>query len=597
MKRYAISRNNESRAIIDRIYSDLVRRVISNPSDICQVAVASNFLKQSRSQSCGKCTPCRIGLIKLEKKIDRILDGEGGEALIEELKNIATNIKISADCAIGIASADMVLRGIGVFYDDYLSHANGNGCTSKRITVPCISRCPAGVQIPHYITLLKHKRYDEAVRLIRQDNPLVSVCGLICEHPCEDRCRRNMIDDSINIRGLKRFITEHAFNEIREENAPATGKKIAIIGGGPSGLTCAYYLAVMGHDVTIIERLEHLGGMLRYGIPKYRLPREVLDSEIEFILGSGIHVIYNTSLGIDTTLDELKEEYDCIYLSIGAHGSKTIGIEGEELNGVYSAVELLREIGDEHMPNFTGKKVAVIGGGNVAMDVARTSLRLGADGVTIVYRRRRQDMTAQAIEIESTIAEGGELLTLHSPIRAAGDENGNVTGLVIRKQIASALDQTGKPRVHAIEAAEEQTLGVDIIISAIGQSVEEKHEAIYDNNYDHESGFVVSGGDYVSGPATVILAVAAAKQAAHVIDKELGFAHAIPREIVIPDPVPDDLIACARVDMVERKPSQIISNFTEIEVGMCEEEAMQEASRCLRCDKNGFGELKGGLIW
>jgi len=253
-----------------------------------------------------------------------------------------------------------------------------------------------GVDIPGYIALVGEERYADAVTLIRKDNPFPTACALVCEHPCEARCRRNMIDDSVNIRGLKRMAVDYSVEVPNPENAESTGKKIAIIGGGPSGLSAAYYLQLMGHQTTVFEKRKRLGGMLVYGIPSYRLPRERLEEDIKTILDTGAEVRMETSIGSnddEISMNQLRDEYDAVYISIGAHTDKKIGIENEDANGVISAVEMLRNIGDNEMPNFKDKTVAVIGGGNVAMDVARSAIRLGAKKVNVVYRRRKVDMT------------------------------------------------------------------------------------------------------------------------------------------------------------------------------------------------------------
>ncbi len=255
------------------------------------------------------------------------------------------------------------------------------------------------------------------------------------------------------------------------ECAPATGKKVAIIGGGPSGLSCAYYLALMGHGVTVYEEREQLGGMLRYGIPSYRFPREKLDAEIESILSLGIEVHTGVTVGRDIWLEKLEQEYDCIYIAIGAHQDKKTGIPGENSKNVISAVEMLRAIGDNEMPDFTGKQVVVIGGGNVAMDVTRSSIRLGADKVTCVYRRRQADMTALPDEITGALAEGAELMTLAAPVRIEADEDGAAKALWVQPQIIGEVDKAGRPRPGKA-ALEEVRIPADVIVVAIGQGVE-----------------------------------------------------------------------------------------------------------------------------
>src|SRR5699024_2404117 len=276
----------------------------------------------------------------------------------------------------------------------------------------------------------------------------------ICEHPCEARCRRGMIDDPINIRGLKKFAVNNAGTVPNPPCAPDTGKRVAIVGGGPGGLSAAYYLRLMGHSVTVYEQQKKLGGMLRYGIPSYRFPREKLDEEIASILSTGIEVKLETTIGKDISYNDLRKQYDALYLAIGAQTDKKTGIPGEDSQGVISAVEMLRGIGDDIMPDFTGKKVVVIGGGNVAMDVTRSAIRLGAEKVSCVYRRRQADMTALAEEVEGALAEGAELLTLQAPVRIEADENGHAVALWVQPQIIGPVGRDGRPRPNKADCPE-----------------------------------------------------------------------------------------------------------------------------------------------
>ncbi len=503
----------------------------------------------------------------------------------------------------------MVLKGIRGFRDDFEEHILRGRCKFElNQPVPCVSQCPAGVDIPGYVALVAEGRYGDAVRLIRKDNPLPAVCGLICEHPCEVRCRRTMVDDPVNIRGLKRFAVDHAGDVPLPVPAVATGKKVAVIGGGPGGISAAYYLTLMGHEVTIFEQRKKLGGMLRYGIPNYRLPREELDREINHLLSLGIHVKTEVTVGEDPNIADLREEYDAVYIAIGAHIDRKIGIEGEEAQGVISAVELLREIGDDEMPDFTGKEIVVIGGGNVAMDVARSAVRLGAKRVRIAYRRRRVDMTAMEEEIEGAIEEGCELLDLHAPLKIEVDENGRAAALWVQPQIIGPMKH-GRPIPMVSEKAPVR-LACDIVIVAIGQGIESKEfekqgipvkrgviEAMsWSGVKTKDITGVFAGGDCVTGPATVIRAIAAGKVAAANIDEFLGYNHVISADVEIPRVRLDDNRSCARVNMKVRQASERIKDFELIEEGMTCEEACQEARRCIRCDHFGFGILKGGRI-
>ena len=609
MSRLSIITQNKAQATVEELYKDLERRISASPPGLCPVDLASSFLKLCHAQSCGKCVPCRVGLGQLQKLMEQVLDGQADFSVIDLIEKTARNIFYSADCAIGYEAARMVLKGIRGFRDDFEEHVLRGRCKFElNQPVPCVSQCPAGVDIPGYVALVAEGRYGDAVRLIRKDNPLPAVCGLICEHPCEVRCRRTMVDDPVNIRGLKRFAADHAGDVPLPVPAVATGKKVAVIGGGPGGISAAYYLTLMGHEVTIFEQRKKLGGMLRYGIPNYRLPREELDREINHLLSLGIHVKTEVTVGEDPNIADLREEYDAVYIAIGAHIDRKIGIEGEEAQGVISAVELLREIGDDEMPDFTGKEIVVIGGGNVAMDVARSAVRLGAKRVRIAYRRRRVDMTAMEEEIEGAIEEGCELLDLHAPLRIEVDDQGRASALWVRPQIIGPMKH-GRP-VPMVSTKAPVRLGCDIVIVAIGQGIESKEfekqgipvkrgviEAMsWSGVKTKDITGVFAGGDCVTGPATVIRAIAAGKVAAANIDEFLGYNHVISADVEIPRVRLDDNRSCARVNMKVRQASERIKDFELIEEGMTCEEACQEARRCIRCDHFGFGILKGGRI-
>ena len=609
MSRLSIITQNKAQATVEELYKDLERRISASPPGLCPVDLASSFLKLCHAQSCGKCVPCRVGLGQLQKLMEQVLDGQADLSVIDLIEKTARNIFYSADCAIGYEAARMVLKGIRGFRDDFEEHILRGRCKFElNQPVPCVSQCPAGVDIPGYVALVAEGRYGDAVRLIRKDNPLPAVCGLICEHPCEVRCRRTMVDDPVNIRGLKRFAVDHAGDVPLPVPAVATGKKVAVIGGGPGGISAAYYLTLMGHEVTIFEQRKKLGGMLRYGIPNYRLPREELDREINHLLSLGIHVKTEVTVGEDPNIADLREEYDAVYIAIGAHIDRKIGIEGEEAQGVISAVELLREIGDDEMPDFTGKEIVVIGGGNVAMDVARSAVRLGAKRVRIAYRRRRVDMTAMEEEIEGAIEEGCELLDLHAPLRIEVDDQGRAAALWVQPQIIGPMKH-GRP-VPMVSTKAPVRLGCDIVIVAIGQGIESKEfekqgipvkrgviEAMsWSGVKTKDITGVFAGGDCVTGPATVIRAIAAGKVAAANIDEFLGYNHVISADVEIPRVRLDDNRSCARVNMKVRQASERIQDFELIEEGMTCEEACQEARRCIRCDHFGFGILKGGRI-
>ena len=606
MSRLDIKNPSRAQTVVDNLYRDVERRIAASPPGLCPVDMSLSFLQLCHAQTCGKCVPCRIGLGQLTLLINQVLDGEATMETIAIIEKTARSIVNTADCAIGRDAARLVVEGLEGFRDDYEEHVKHNRCLAGlQNPVPCVALCPAGVDIPGYMALVGEGRCADAVRLIRKDNPFPTACAYICEHPCEARCRRNMVDDAINIRGLKRYAVDHAGVVPQPECAPATGKKVAIIGGGPSGLSCAYYLALMGHGVTVYEEREQLGGMLRYGIPSYRFPREKLDAEIESILSLGIEVHTGVTVGRDIWLEKLEQEYDCIYIAIGAHQDKKTGIPGENSKNVISAVEMLRAIGDNEMPDFTGKQVVVIGGGNVAMDVTRSSIRLGADKVTCVYRRRQADMTALPDEITGALAEGAELMTLAAPVRIEADEDGAAKALWVQPQIIGEVDKAGRPRPGKA-ALEEVRIPADVIVVAIGQGIEiqgfdQAGVPIQRGTFvaglsgqvrDMDS--VFAGGDCVTGPATAIRAIAAGKVAAANIDEHLGFRHEITVDVEIPSPKLNNSPPHGRIDTTEREACERKHDFEDIECGLTQEGACAEAGRCLRCDHFGYGIFRGG---
>ena len=586
-----MNRKSEAEKKIAELYGDLNRRAGASPFGSCPVDLTAAFLRMCLAQSCGKCVPCRVGLDRLQGLVEKILAGEGSMEDLANVKACAQSIYDSADCAIGFEAAKLVLDGLVAFNDDYVSHIEKGVCTANFGSVPCQTGCPAHVNIPGYIACIAAGRFADAVRVIRQTNPFPAVCGLICEHPCETYCRRNVVDDAINIRGLKRYAVEKAGDVPAPKCAPKNGKTVGIVGGGPAGLTAAYFLALRGFEVTVYEKRPKLGGMLRYGIPAYRLPDADLDRDIDVILSTGVKVEFGKSVGKDISFADFRKKFDAVYISIGAHGAKKLGIEGEDAKGVLSAVELLGQTGSGERPDFSGKRVVIVGGGNVAMDATRTAKRLGAKSVTCVYRRRIVDMTALPEEVAGAQAEGCEVLQLLAPVKVAV-KDGAVAGLVVKPQIAGAI-KGGRP--SPVNSAEpEQTIPCDIIVAAIGQRVD-------DTGLDLKAEGVFVGGDCYTGPATVIRAIDAGRVAANNIAESLVPSSLIPHPssldpVEIPSAPAGQRLHWGRVNMQERAAEERKGDFNLMEKCLTDEEARQECSRCLRCDHCGYGAFRTARV-
>ena len=604
MSRLEIFSQNRSQIIIEELYENLQHRIEASPPGLCPVYITRAFIEMCHAQTCGKCAPCRIGLLQLKHILTDVLNGKSTMKTLDLIEETAKSIRETADCALGYEAADMVYKSIIYCRDDFEEHIKHGrcGCMTTQ-PVPCVALCPANVDIPGYIALVRDERYADAVRLIRKDNPFPSTCAFICEHPCEHRCRRNMVDSAINIRGLKRVAVEFFGKVPPPPCAPSTGKTIAIVGGGPAGLTAAYYLQLMGHQTTVYEMLPKLGGMLRYGIPNYRLPKDRLDEDIDAILETGVKVVYGKKIGTDIELNELIKDNDAAIIAIGASTDKKLGLEGEDSEGVISAVQFLRDVGMDKGMDLTGKKTAIIGGGNVAMDAVRTAVRLKSEKVTCLYRRRVADMTALPDEIEGALAEGVEMMTLKAPSKLE-IKYGKLTGVWVTPQMISRIKDgrasvvaTGEPDIF---------IPCEILVVAIGQDIETQHYEESGIPVDRGKLFTMpsggfkgmpglfSGGNCASGPATVIKAIAAGKVMAANIDEYLGYSHTISCDIEIPIPNIDDRLACGRVELGEREASERIKDFEGVEFCMSKKEACQESNRCLKCDHFGFGIFKGG---
>jgi len=570
--------------------------------DNCMVDIARFFMEFCQEESCGKCTPGREGTKRMLEILTRITKGRGELSDIDTLEELALMVKDSALCGLGQTAPNPVLSTIRYFRHEYEDHILEHRCEAgvcpDLFKAKCINACPLGQEVPGYISLVEEERFEEAIRLIRQTNPMPGTLGRVCSHPCMDVCIRAQTDAPINIPKIKRYAADMAREigvVVEFKKAKKNSEKIAVIGGGPSGLGAAYYLSLMGYNVTIFEELPKLGGMLRYGIPAYRLPRDILDEEINYIIDTGITVRTGVRVGREISMEELQKDFDAIFLGIGAHRSQIMGIPGEDIDGVYGGAEFLRQVELGNTPNI-GKKVAVIGGGNTAIDVARTCRRMGAD-VTILYRREQKDMPASAEEIEDGIDEGIKLKTFMMP-GSINKDNGRLN-ITLHKCEPGEFDRDGRrtpvPIPDAVVREE-----YDTIFAAIGQVSDTSFISSFDlkrgrieidrltlkTNLDN----IYAGGDAVTGPALVVDALAAGKRAAIAIDRDLSAKKGgKPYEdqydkIFITMKVPGDTIKqdMARAPKISAK--ERIKDFREVEHGFDMKTVKGECARCLRCD-------------
>ncbi|MGC8771070.1 MAG: NADH-ubiquinone oxidoreductase-F iron-sulfur binding region domain-containing protein [Brevinematia bacterium] len=572
--------------------------------DACMVDVARFFMDFVQDESCGKCTPCRIGTKRMLEILERITKGKGKLEDIKLLEELGETIKITAICGLGQTAPNPVLSTLRNFKEEYEEHIKDKYCRagvcSELFLSPCQNACPAGINIPGYIALLAAGKLREAYNLIRQDNPFPAICGRVCTHPCEAQCRRAQVDEPLHIRELKRYIADNVLaleEPYKDIVFPKKNKSIGIIGAGPSGLTCGYYLARLGYDVEVYEAAPVAGGVLAFGIPEYRLPKDILEREIKAIEQVGVKIHLNTPINSDKDFENLRKKHDAIYIATGSQYSRRVDIPGEDLGGIYHGLDFLKDVNLGKTVKV-GKNVAVIGGGNTAIDVSRVLLRLGADEVKIVYRREIEDMPADTQEIREAIEEGVKIIELAAPVCFTG--KGKVKGIRCVKMGLKGYDSTGRPKPYPIEGSEFE-IECDSVIIAVSQSSDLpfiKKEEVEITKWgtlltDRDTFMtkikgVFAGGDVVRGPDTVISAIADGKKAAKEIDKYLGGKGIlnVGEKIEIPKPVEEQtIVEHERFPVRYLEPEKRINNFQEVSLGFHKLNAIAESMRCLRCDR------------
>ncbi len=578
--------------------------LIAMDEDTCMVDMARFFMEFIQEESCGKCVPCRLGTKRMLDILEKITKGQGKEGDIETLEELGMMVKEAAVCGLGQTAPNPVLSMINNFREEYEEHIKYKHCRagvcSDLFISPCQNACPAGIDVPGYIALVAAGRLRDAYNLIRKENPFPAVCGRVCTHECESKCRRDQLDEPVAISDLKRYVADYVLKN--EEPYldlvfPKRGKSVGIIGAGPSGLTCGYYLARLGYDVDVYESQPVAGGVLAFGIPEYRLPNEVLQHEIRMIEQVGVKIHLNKEVGSDITFYQLKSRHDALYIATGTQFSNRIDIPGEELKGVYHGLDFLRDVNLGHEVKISGT-VAVIGGGNTAIDAARTALRLGAQEVTVLYRRLIDDMPADNREIRDALEEGVKIIPLVAPLKFIGKDK--VKEIECIRMELKDFDTSGRRKPKPINGSE-FTMKVDMVIPAVSQysdlpfinkdEVEVTQWGTFVTDKDTlmtKMKGVFAGGDVVRGSDTVIRAIADGKIAATAIDKLLGGKGVLNtgEEISIPMPANEkEIVEHERFPMKFLPPEVRKNNFDEVAVGFHKLNAIAEAMRCLRCDR------------
>ena len=577
--------------------------------DNCMVDVARYFVEFTHSESCGKCVPCRVGLEMALRILDRFTQGAASEADLATLDDLGRMIRDMSLCGLGQTAPNPVLTTVRHFRHEFEDHVRAKRCRAgvceELALSPCENSCPLHMNIPRFLQLYKEGRIEDAFESVVLDNPLPASTGRVCQHPCENRCRRLSLDKAVNMRDVHRLIADAVYGSdlfepmaerIASRKLPKNGLKCAVVGAGPTGLTAAFYLALLGYEVTAFDSRAEAGGMLRYALPDYRLPKRMLAREIELIRRLGVQFRFGTPVGTAVSLNDLASGFDAVFISIGTWKESWVYMPGTELRGVYPALVFLEALskGEEVA---LGRRVVVVGGGNAAIDSARSAVRAGAD-VTVVYRRERKDMPAIQEETDAAEAEGVRFIFLGTPHRILGDEEGRVKAVEFRKTRLGAFDSSGRRRPVPLD--EVFRVDCDSVILAVGERV--------DPDFARGSGLKIveagtievdrfsletsrenfwAGGDVISGASNVSNAMGYGKRAVRYIDMKLMGENRMPKifpEFRYSQTAPREPGPASRQVPAELPPGERARTLEEVSLGLTPEQGLLEANRCLRCD-------------